>query len=145
MSEGFHIRIAQDGHEALFGLRVLQQLRPDLDEDHFIEIIDERIRAGYHFAMLLEGSGVVAVAGYRYGVSFAWGRYVFVEDLVADESVKGQGFRRGLLGFLKEQARHHNCRMVRIDSRNERNEAHALYEEEGFEEVGKAFCWAYAD
>lgn len=140
MSDGYHIRIAQDGHEALFGLPILQQLYPHLDEDHFPKLAEERFHEGYHFALMLEGTGIVAIAGYRYGASFAWGDYLFVEELMTDEKIGGQEYISGMLGWLKEQALHHNCNSVRIDGGQERFAAKGIYAQAGFEDIGTAHC-----
>ncbi len=141
MPDALIITLAQDGQDAQFAFPVMEQLRPDIDEEHFPQRIDELMEDGYQLAMLFQELKVVACAGYSYGDSLAWGKYLYVHDLVTDEESRGQGFGSALLSWLKEQARQHGCDQLHLDSGVRREGAHRFYVREGMEDASKHFRW----
>lgn len=71
----------------------------------------------------------VAVAGFRESETLAWGRTLYVDDLVCRPAFRRQGHSRRLLARVEALARELDCDGVHLDSgpQAERAPAHALY------------------
>lgn len=111
----------------------LGELRPDV-EDLGQRIIEQQ-HSGYRLAgVVVAGEGsAVAVAGFRVATNLAWGRHLYVDDLVTRTAFRGQGHGRALMTWLVEQARHDGCGQLHLDSGvgDTRHDAHALYHAAG--------------
>jgi hypothetical protein len=86
-----NIRCAITDEELLACYPVLRELRPHLEESRFVERIRNQEKDGYRLAYVANEEGVVAVAGYRIGQNLAWGRFLYVDDLVANANQKDMG------------------------------------------------------
>lgn len=118
---------------------VMQELRPQITADAFIARIREQEKSGYTLIYLeLEGNPV-AVAGFRLGKNLAWGRFLYVDDLVTLKSHRSQGFGTALLSWLKQHAKRQGCSQLHLDSGLQRKNAHRFYEREGMEIAGYHF------
>ncbi len=109
---------------------VVRQLRPALVAADYRVTVERMMQSGFHLAAALEGgegSGVRAVAGYRFGESLGWGRYLYVDDLVTDGTARSRGFGKQLLDWLKSEARAHGCAELHLDSGVQRHGAHRFY------------------
>lgn len=117
---------------------VLQELRPALVRERFLE--DLRRMAGQGFALAaLWDPEVRAVAGFRPMEMFSTGPILYVDDLVSAARHRGHGYGAALLAFLKEHARRTGCRYLELDSGTERLDAHRFYRREGLEVVALHF------
>jgi len=110
---------------------VLVQLRPQYTEQQFLDQVKKQMQASYQLAFLQDNGKVCAVAGYRYSDSLAWGKFLYVDDLVTDTTQRSKGYGKKLLGWLIEQARQNNCEQLHLDSGTQRKDAHRFYEREG--------------
>jgi GNAT superfamily N-acetyltransferase len=129
------IHLAQDDGAVTACLPVLAQLRPDLVREAPADAL-ARIRRleeshGYLLAAAYEGTDIRAVAGFRIGESLAWGRFLYVDDLVTDGPHRGRGHGAALLTWLIERAREAGCDEVHLDSGVDRADAHRFYEAHG--------------
>jgi GNAT superfamily N-acetyltransferase len=106
---------------------VMRQLRPALVAADYRVTVERMMQSGFHLAAALEGPAVRAVAGYRFGESLAWGRYLYVDDLVTDDGARSRGFGQQLLDWLKAEARAHGCGELHLDSGVQRHGAHRFY------------------
>ncbi|HVR61329.1 MAG TPA: GNAT family N-acetyltransferase [Polyangia bacterium] len=109
---------------------VMHQLRPALVAADYRVAVERMMQSGFHLAAALEGAVdpvVRAVAGYRFGESLAWGRYLYVDDLVTDGVDRSRGFGKRLLDWLKDEARAHGCAQLHLDSGVQRHGAHRFY------------------
>jgi ribosomal protein S18 acetylase RimI-like enzyme len=61
------------------------------------------------------------------------GHFGYVEEVVVDESARGQGVGTALLGALIDLARHDGLDFLELTSRPTREAANALYRSVGFE------------
>ncbi len=103
---------------------VMAQLRPNLDEESFVEQVFRQEKQGYRLAYLAEGSTVHAVAGLRRAESLAWGRHIYVDDLVTEASERSRGYGTVLLDWIIRHARTTCCEQVHLDSGVHRYDAH---------------------
>lgn len=105
---------------------VMAQLRPHISADDFIHQVKGQMQSGFQLACASD-SKVRAVAGFRLGLNLAWGRYLYVEDLVTDEHTRSKGVGKQLLEWLVDYAREHDCQQLHLDSGVQRFAAHRFY------------------
>ena len=73
----------------------------------------------------------LAVAGFRLGESLAWGRHVYVDDLVTLPEARSRGYGAALLAWLADFGRAQGAGQLHLDSGRQRTGAHRFYEREG--------------
>ncbi|MEP6633014.1 MAG: GNAT family N-acetyltransferase [Luteimonas sp.] len=110
---------------------VVQQLRPHLDEAQFVEQALRQIRSGYRAAALFEDGVPRAYAGWRVVEFLVYGRHIYVDDLVTDETSRSHGHGKAMLDWLKAEGERLGCRRLQLDSGTHRKDAHAFYLREG--------------
>ena len=114
-------------------LAVLAELRPHLAYSALLNQIERQITGGYRLAALEVDGDIKAVAGFRFGEFLAWGRIMYVDDLVVKESERGKGYGGQLLEWLKAHARENGCEQFHLDSGAHRLDAHRFYKTHGME------------
>lgn len=118
---------------------VMVQLRPHVKQSEFVARVRVLERQGYRLAFVREAGRVIAVAGFRPLESFAWGRVLYVDDLVTDETWRSRGVGHRLLDWVLARAREEGCGEVHLDSGVQRLDTHRFYEREGFRYVANHF------
>lgn len=133
------IRLATNDTEIAACFPVLKELRPHLAKNEFVCRIKHQQQSGYLLAFLGDPDCVVAVAGFRIGENLAWGRFLYVDDLVTLSTHRSKGYGSKLLTWLKNFAKQENCMQLHLDSGIQRKEAHRFYEREGLATAGLHF------
>jgi len=118
---------------------VMQQLRPDLAASEFVELVRQLEKSGYRLVFMKLDEQVVAVAGFRLGKSLAWGRFLYVDDLVTSAQYRSRGCGARLLSWLRAYAIAENCRQLHLDSGIQREDAHRFYQREGLSKASYHF------
>ncbi len=108
-------------------------LRPHLEESGFVAKVRRQERQGYRLAYILERDLAVCAAGYRVLEFMAWGRVLYVDDLVTLPGKRGTGYGGFLLDWLIRQGRTERCDELHLDSGYQRHAAHRLYLNKGLE------------
>jgi GNAT superfamily N-acetyltransferase len=121
------IGLAETDEEILECHAVMAELRPHVGRAELLERVRRQEREGYRLLALREGSVVVAVAGFRVGHNLAWGRYLYVDDLVTAERLRSTGHGQRLMDWLREHARSEGCDELHLDSGVQRFGAHRFY------------------
>ena len=134
-----NIHIAETPAEIAACFPVMAQLRPQYAQDEFMTRVQRQIKDGYRLASLSANGVVQAVAGYRFIENLAWGRFLYVDDLVTDQAARSQGCGKALLAWLTEHARQNRCAQLHLDSGAHRKDAHRFYLREGMENAGFHF------
>ena len=107
---------------------VMAQLRPHLQEETFMAQVQRQMaNHDYRLAYLLRDGQVAAVSGFRFVEYLAWGRALYVDDLVTADSARQLGLAGQLLDHLIELARESGCQQFHLDSGVQRHDAHRLY------------------
>lgn len=106
---------------------VMAQLRPHLAADAFVEQALRQMQGAYRLAFAEVAGSVAAVAGYRILENLAWGKFLYVDDLVTDEVTRSHGVGSALLDFLVKTAREAGCAELHLDSGVQRFGAHRFY------------------
>lgn len=111
---------------------VMSQLRPHLARETYVARIKRLMDTDrFKLVALTDGGVVRAVAGYRVMDMLYCGRLLCVDDLVTDERARSRGYGQALLGWLKAEARHHDCTELQLISHTRREHAHRFYFREG--------------
>jgi GNAT superfamily N-acetyltransferase len=111
---------------------VLAQLRPDVTAAGFVARVRGLAAGGYRLACVVEAGAVVAVAGFHVRENLAWGRHLYVDDLVSDAARRSTGAGAALIEWLAAHARQHGCTSLQLDSGVQRFAAHRFYLRERF-------------
>src|SRR5689334_12501341 len=94
----------------------MAQLLPHLVESEFVARVSEQQREGYQLVFLSDRRRVRSVAGFRIGHSFAWGKFLYVDDLVTEENSRSKGYGTKLFDWLLREARKRGCDQLHLDS-----------------------------
>ncbi len=111
----------------------MRELRPQLTETAFVPRIRQLMAVGYQLAALVDHDEIAAVAGFRIGENLAWGRFLYVDDLVTRAERRSSGYGAALLNWLKDFAAKAHCHQLHLDSGAWRKDAHRFYEREGMQ------------
>ena len=106
---------------------VLAELRPHVPRRGFLARIRRQQSLGYQLVCARDQGAVVAVAGYRLLENLAWGRFLYVDDLVTAAQARSQGHGQRLLRWLIDEARRLQCHELHLDSGVQRFGAHRFY------------------
>lgn len=139
------IALATSRKEILRCFPVMAQLRPHLKEANFVERVERQGKAGYQVVFLEEGGAVACVAGFRILENLAWGRFLYVDDLVTDEGRRSQGCGQRLFAWLVEHAKAERCDQLHLDSGVQRFGAHRFYLASGMDIAGHHFAMKLRD
>ena len=113
--------------------RALLELRPHAaPASSLVEVIDRTLRpGGYRLAGSFDDGerDAAAVAGFRIGHMLAWGRYLYVDDLVTAADRRGRGHADRVFEWLYAEAARQDCEQFHLDSGvgPERADAHRFY------------------
>jgi GNAT superfamily N-acetyltransferase len=121
------VRLARTRADLLRCFPVLKQLRPRLVRRGFVDQVARQGRAGYRVCFLEEDGQVRCVAGFRVTESLHYGRFLYVDDLVADEGHRSRGHGAAIFAWLVDRARAGRCRALALESGVQRHAAHRFY------------------
>jgi GNAT superfamily N-acetyltransferase len=126
------VRTLTTDEEILSARRVMRQLRPQIPEAAYLEIVRRMMETdGYLQAAVFEGDTAVAVAGYRFMEMLYAGKTLYVDDLNTDEARRSRGHGKVLMDWLKREARERGCVQLQLDSGVQREQTHRFYFREG--------------
>lgn len=133
MTEKLEIKVAADEATLRACWPVMRQLRPHLDESSFVDqATRQRSTCGYRLVYAIRATQakpapVLGCAGFRITEFMAWGRTLYVDDLVTDVAHRSQGVGASLLDWLAAEARGAGCSQLHLDSGVQRFGAHRFY------------------
>ncbi|MBJ7554357.1 GNAT family N-acetyltransferase [Marinomonas spartinae] len=113
-------------------LEVLLQLRTTYNVDSLSAQIDKQQSNGYQVVYVKSSEGVLAVAGFSVGEKLAWGKHIYIEDLVTNTEFRSRGVGKFLMDWFKSYALEKGCGQIHLDSGVQRFPAHKFYLREGF-------------
>src|SRR3954453_5892527 len=92
---------------------------------------DAQRAAGYRLVGAFDDGedDAAAVGGFRLTENLAWGRHLYVDDLVTRRDRRGRGHGAALMRWLAAEARRAGCAELPLDSGvgADRQDAHRLY------------------
>lgn len=128
-----NIRVAESDAQLESVSGVLLQLRTAFTKEELLAQIREQKQHGYQIAYVESEGDVLCVAGFVVGTKLAWGKHIYVDDLVTAERHRSRGAGGKMLEWLKSHARDLDCRELHLDSGVQRFGAHRFYLREGFD------------
>jgi GNAT superfamily N-acetyltransferase len=124
------IKLMENDTDIMSCFYVLKQLRTHLEVETFLDTI-HTLQKNYNYQLLavIPDNEVKAVAGYRIAESLAWGKYMYVDDLITDEKSRASGYAKLLVSWLEGEARKQDCEQFHLDSAAgpHRYDAHRFY------------------
>jgi GNAT superfamily N-acetyltransferase len=111
---------------------VFAVLRPHLIEANFVEVVRVQAKEGYRIAYIESDGEVVAATGFRVLHFLAWGKVMYIDDLITLPSKKRAGLGGALLDWLSGQRKLLDCDEIHLDTGFARHDAHRLYLNKGF-------------
>ncbi|WP_310483931.1 GNAT family N-acetyltransferase [Chamaesiphon sp. VAR_48_metabat_403] len=122
------ILIAKSEREISDCFPVIKELRSHLELTDFVtQVQRQQQQFNYQLAYLQVDELVLAVAGFRISESLAWGKFLYVDDLVSKSGNRSQGYGTVLFNWLVDYARDRNCQQLTLDSGVQRFAAHRFY------------------
>lgn len=111
---------------------VLLELRPQYDAQSLAQRIRMQQQQGYQLAYVDHDGKVLSAAGFVVGEKLAWGRHLYVDDLVTAAAHRSSGAGKLIMDWLKDYGREQGCGQLHLDSGVQRFRAHRFYLREGF-------------
>jgi GNAT superfamily N-acetyltransferase len=128
-----NIHYAKTATEITNCFPVLQELRPHLNKHSFVAHIKRQQQQGYHLIYLKEHDKVHSAAGYRILEYLAWGKILYIDDLITLSTERGKGHGKHLLTWLIQHAKEKHCDQLHLDTGHQRHAAHRLYLKAGLQ------------
>jgi ribosomal protein S18 acetylase RimI-like enzyme len=126
------IRMVEDEAHARRCFPLMAQLRPHLTSaDEFVSRWHRLSLDGYRLLALHAGSSILALAGYRVQENLVHGRFLYVDDLVTDASLRGAGHGAALIARLKHDAQRLGCAKLVLDTPLSNALGHRFYFRQG--------------
>lgn len=126
------VRLAKSDADVERISEVLKELRTAFDTSALVAQVKQQMKSGYHVAYVEADGEVLCVAGFVVGTKLAWGKHIYVDDLVTAERHRSRGAGAKMISWLKSHARQLGCNQLHLDSGVQRFAAHRFYLREGF-------------
>lgn len=128
MSEVRELSENESGRAAL----ALLELRPHVGSpEAMAERIDAQRAGGYRVVAAFDPGeeDAAAAAGFRIAENLAWGRFLYVDDLVTRADARGRGHADAVMAWVSEEAERAGCTELHLDSGvgPDREDAHRFY------------------
>jgi hypothetical protein len=91
-------------------------------------------------AYIQDGEQVKALTGFRFLEFLAWGKVIYIDDLVSDAVIRKNGYGSKILKWLINEAKKAKCAQVHLDSGPQRYDVHRLHLNHGFKIIGHHFA-----
>jgi len=106
---------------------VLLQLRPQYTLDSLIHQIKKQQKSGYQIAYVKSDSNILCVAGFVVGEKIAWGKHIYIDDLVTNEKCRSIGVGAFIISWFKSYCKELGCNQLHLDSGIQKFPAHRFY------------------
>jgi GNAT superfamily N-acetyltransferase len=108
---------------------VMRVLRPHFAsaEEFLSRVRRQEEQSGWRLIYVEDDGAPVACAGFRISEWLAWGKVLYVDDLVALDSHRGKGFAEALMRWMLRHAKAKGCAQFHLDSGTQRLPAHRFY------------------
>lgn len=132
--EKIEVKVANTDAEIQSCFPALKALRPHLqDAQELLARARQQMQECGWCLLYVEDHGVaVGCASFRIAEFLAWGKTIYVDDLVVLESHRGRGFADALMQWIKAKGEASGCSELHLDSGTARLAAHRFYHRIGF-------------
>ena len=125
------VKFANSEQEIISCYPVMKTLRENISESDFVNAVQRISKYGYRLAYLVSEDKVCSVAGFRISESLAWGKYIYVDDLVSLPEYRSKGCGSKLISFLNEYAKNEGCSQLHLDTAVTRHATQKFYFNQG--------------
>lgn len=130
MKGALTIKELHSQNDILEAFPIMQQLRKHLDQDTYLNLVQEaKDKDRYRMFALIDEGEIVAVTGFKPMITLYYGRFVWICDLVTDATKRSSGYGEKLLTYVHEWAKENNYESVALSSGLQRTDAHRFYED----------------
>jgi len=134
-------RLVESDDDLVSACELLRELRPTWFVTDMVAAVREARKVhGYELACVEAGGDMVCVAGFVITFKLAWGRHLYVDDLVTAAQRRSQGAGSAMMSWLKAYARERGCEQLHLDSGVQRFAAHRFYLRHGFDITSHHFA-----
>ncbi|MHC6226334.1 GNAT family N-acetyltransferase [Pseudomonas sp. X10] len=120
---------------------VMRELRPHLTEPASFAVQARRqSEQGYRLLAAWQDGQVKGLAGYRVQENLLYGRFLYVDDLVAASDARRHGLGGQLIDALREEARRQGCAHFVLDTALGNALGQRFYFRQGLLAKGMHFC-----
>ena len=113
---------------------VFSELRPHInDKSEFCSKILTQINEGYQIFAAIDNTNVVGGIGFRVLNTLAWGKVLYIDDLITSHNYRNNSCGSKLLNYAINRATELNCNEVHLDTGYTRHDAHKLYLKHGLQ------------
>ena len=127
------VNLAADEEQIRRCYPILSQLRTHLDESALVKQVIRQQAQGFLLAYLESEGEIRSVAGYRFSENLAYGKFMYVDDLVTNLADRSKGFGQILFDWLVAEGRRRRCDRLVLDSGVQRFGAHRFYLRKGMD------------
>ncbi|GAA0289711.1 GNAT family N-acetyltransferase [Psychrosphaera haliotis] len=106
---------------------VILQLRTQYTLDSLIEQIKKQQKLDYQLAYVVSDGDILCVAGFVVGEKLAWGKHIYIDDLVTNENHRSDGVGTFLINWFKRYCLELGCQQLHLDSGIQKFPAHRFY------------------
>jgi len=119
---------------------VVRQLRRRLTIVEFLDRFQKAKHGGYRLFYAKVGDSIAGAIGVRTLDDLRWGHHLYIDDLIVDERVQGNGIGSALLLFAERFAMSEKCHSIRLAAGISRARAHEFYEQLSYRKVSAMFA-----
>ena len=122
------ISVAETEQDILKCYPIMKQLRTQLAQSEFVTRVQrQKAEFGYVLAFAKDEGQVKAVAGFRISECLCDGKYLYIDDIVANEKERSKGYGGELFDWIVEHGKENGCMGIELDSGVQRFAAHRFY------------------
>ena len=126
------VAIAKTENELNQIAEILVELRTAYTTERLVNQIKRQQEKGYQIAYIDSGGSVMCVAGFIISEKLAWGKHIYVDDLVTATKNRSSNYGKKMIQWLINYAIDNDCGQIHLDSGVQRFSAHRFYLREGF-------------
>ncbi|MBJ7265079.1 MAG: GNAT family N-acetyltransferase [Burkholderiaceae bacterium] len=113
----FRLSLIDSHQDYLACFDLMHELRPHLPNAAAFAVQARRqAEQGYRLLAAWRGDRVMGLAGYRVQENLLYGRFLYVDDLVAVATARRQGLGGMLIEVLREKAQQQDCAHLVLDT-----------------------------
>lgn len=141
-----NIKLLNDPNEIEKCFDAFLELRPHLkDKKSFTDQVLSQHKEGYEIHGIYENDEVVACIGFRPMTTLAWGKILYIDDLITKTKCHGKGCGGALLKYAIHHAKELGCVEVHLDTGYTRHAAHRVYLKHGFKMISHHMALLFED
>lgn len=120
---------------------LIHLLNPQMSESRFGELLQLLLSHGYRCAVAYADAGEMAgLCGFWIAPRFYGGKIIQPDNLIVDDSHRGNGLGTQLLQWIEALGVSEGCDMAVLDTYTHNVKSHKLYHREGYHILGYHFA-----